>query len=86
MYLIVLQGPGSFPSHSTASRISEPNSTTRIPNYGVKYIIMKLKDEMKSFGLMGFIGLQRRFRAIDKDNTKSLSLFDFKKVKKRFSS
>ena len=43
---------------------------------------MKLKDEMKSFGLMGFIGLQRRFRAIDKDNTKSLSLFDFKKVKK----
>ena len=47
---------------------------------------MKLKDEMKSFGLMGFIGLQRRFRAIDKDNTKSLSLFDFKKVRIRFIS
>ena len=65
-----------------ASRISEPIATSKVPNYGVKYIIIKLKDEMKSFGLMGFIGLQRRFRAIDKDNTKSLSLFDFKKVKK----
>lgn len=41
---------------------------------------MKLKEEMKSFGLLGFIGLQRRFRSIDKDNTKSLSLADFKKV------
>jgi hypothetical protein len=46
----------------------------------VKYIILKLKEEIRSVGLLGFIGLQRRFRAIDRDNTKSLSLSDFKKV------
>jgi hypothetical protein len=46
----------------------------------VKYIILKLKEEIRSIGLLGFIGLQRRFRAIDRDNTKSLSLSDFKKV------
>jgi hypothetical protein len=52
----------------------------RTPDYGVKYIILKLKEEIRSIGLLGFIGLQRRFRAIDRDNTKSLSLSDFKKV------
>lgn len=75
-----MQGPGSFASRPTVPKIQNPPVTTRIPNYGVKYIIMKLKEEMKSFGLLGFIGLQRRFRSIDKDNTKSLSLADFKKV------
>lgn len=70
------QGPSFSPRPSRAP----PSSTQRVPDYGIKYIIVKLKGEVRSFGLLGFIGLQRRFRAIDRDNTKFLSLADFKKV------
>jgi hypothetical protein len=76
--LTLPQGPSI---HSQPHRESLPSSPQQTPNYGIKHMILKLKTDIRSLGMMGFIGLQRRFRAIDRDNTKSLSLFDFKKVR-----
>lgn len=39
---------------------------------------------MKSRGSGGFVGLQRRFRIMDDDGSKSLSLAEFKKALKEF--
>ena len=54
------------------------------PTPGLKMIIKKIKDEMKSRGSGGFVGLQRRFRIMDDDGSKSLSLVEFKKALKEF--
>jgi Ca2+-binding EF-hand superfamily protein len=46
---------------------------------GLQLIIQKLKTELKSRGIHGFIGLQRKFRIMDEDGNKSLDLGEFKK-------
>jgi Ca2+-binding EF-hand superfamily protein len=54
-------------------------------NPGLSYLINKLKQEMKQRGANGFIGLQRKFRIMDDDNSKSLSLAEFKKAMKEMN-
>ncbi|KAJ1410906.1 hypothetical protein B484DRAFT_336222, partial [Ochromonadaceae sp. CCMP2298] len=50
------------------------------PSPGLKLIIAKIKGEMKARGSGGFIGLQRRFRIMDDDGSKSLDVGEFKKA------
>ena len=52
------------------------------PSPGLKLIIAKIKSEMKLRGSGGFIGLQRRFRIMDDDGSKSLNMAEFKKAMK----
>ena len=47
---------------------------------GVYAIKANLQRELKSRGARGIIGLQRKFRIIDDDGSKSLSLGEFKKA------
>jgi Ca2+-binding EF-hand superfamily protein len=54
------------------------------PSPGLKLVIGKIKAEMKARGSGGFAGLQRRFRIMDDDNSKSLSMAEFKKALKEF--
>jgi hypothetical protein len=49
---------------------------------GVKMMIDKIKKVMKGRGSFGFVGLQRRFRIMDDDGSKSLSEAEFKKAMK----
>ena len=58
------------------------NTTLIPPGPGIKMLISKIKNEMKSRGSGGFIGLQRRFRIMDDDGSKSLSMAEFKKAMK----
>ena len=44
-----------------------------------------LREQLVSRGARGMVGLQRKFRIIDDDNTKSLSLSEFKKAMKECS-
>jgi hypothetical protein len=55
------------------------------PTPGLKLIIAKIKSEMKSRGSGGFIGLQRRFRIMDDDGSKSLDIGEFKKAMREFN-
>jgi hypothetical protein len=82
--LTLLPLPKGPSVHPQPHRECLPSSPQQTPNYGIKHMILKLKTDIRSLGMMGFIGLQRRFRAIDRDNTKSLSLSDFKKVRVAF--
>eukprot|EP01034_Spumella_vulgaris_P024624 gene24624-30992_t len=68
------------------NQISYEKKETRSaePSPGIKLIIAKIKAEMKSRGSGGFIGLQRRFKIMDDDGSKSLSLSEFKKALKEF--
>lgn len=54
------------------------------PHPGIQMMIDKIKKEMKSRGSGGFIGLQRRFKIMDDDGSKSLNLSEFKKALKEF--
>jgi Ca2+-binding EF-hand superfamily protein len=49
---------------------------------GVNFLISKLKAGLKKRGANGFLGLQRTFRIIDDDGSKSLSLGEFIKAMK----
>jgi len=42
-------------------------------------MVSKLKAELAARGARGFIGLQRKFRVMDDDGNKALSLAEFKK-------
>ena len=64
------------PLLSATSFVKKPKT----PDYGLQMIINRLKKEMKSRGASGFIGMQRKFRIIDDDDSKSLCLAEFKKA------
>jgi calcyphosin len=55
------------------------------PSHGISLIISKLKGELKSRGGGGFIALQRKFRIMDDDGSKSLNLAEFKKAMKEMN-
>ena len=62
---------------SVSSTVAPKKAST--PDYGLQMIINRLKKEMKSRGAHGFIGMQRKFRIMDDDNSKSLCMSEFKK-------
>lgn len=80
------QGTGKVPMKGRTGRpttSSGNKKTTNIePSAGIKMIINKIKAEMKKRGSSGFAGMQRRFRIMDDDGSKSLNLAEFKKAMK----
>eukprot|EP01036_Dinobryon_divergens_P032461 gene32461-42053_t len=56
-----------------------------VPNAGVIYIVQKLKREIGGRGSFGFIGLQRKFRIMDDDGSKAVSMVEFKKAMKEMN-
>ena len=50
------------------------------PHAGLTHLIDSMKKEIKARGSDGFLNLQRRFRIMDDDGSKSLSLLEFKKA------
>ena len=53
--------------------------STPAPDAGNAMLIKKIKAALASRGARGFIGLQRKFRIMDDDDSKSLNLGEFKK-------
>jgi Ca2+-binding EF-hand superfamily protein len=45
-------------------------------------VLDQLKEQLKSRGVRGFVGLQRKFKIIDDDNNGTLNLVEFKKAMK----
>ena len=50
------------------------------PHAGLQHLLENMKKEIKARGSDGFLGLQRRFRIMDDDGSKNLSLLEFKKA------
>ncbi len=55
-------------------------SISHAPHAGLKHLLESMKKEIKARGSDGFLGLQRRFRIMDDDGSKTLSLLEFKKA------
>lgn len=53
---------------------------------GVKLLIEKLKKLMKARGSFGFVGMQRVFRIMDDDGSKSLNQGEFRKAMKEIAA
>ena len=52
-------------------------------SYGMKHIISKLKGALKTFGALGYVTLERKFRALDQtDRSKLVTLSELKAVLK----
>lgn len=64
------------------STVNDATPVPTEPSAGLKLIIEKIKKEMAARGSGGFVGLQRRFRIMDDDGSKSLNLAEFKKAMK----
>jgi Ca2+-binding EF-hand superfamily protein len=65
----------------TGSRKSKASSQPIVdPSPGLKLIISRLKTVLKDRGGGGFASLQRAFRIMDDDGSKSLSMVEFKKA------
>jgi hypothetical protein len=47
---------------------------------GIQYILRKLKEQLISRGARGIVGLQRKFKIMDDDDSKSLSFEEFRKA------
>ena len=47
---------------------------------GPQYVVRKLKEQLASRGARGIIGLQRKFKIMDDDGSKSLDMNEFKKA------
>lgn len=72
------------PNRKNRSNTNDAVNRSAEPSAGLKLIIAKIKQEMKSRGSGGFVGLQRRFKIMDDDGSKSLSISEFKKALKEF--
>ena len=46
---------------------------------------VQLREQLISRGSRGFIGLQRKFRSMDEDGSKTLNLMEFKKALKEMA-
>lgn len=60
-------------SSSVGSVLVETDTTTQ-------QHLEQLRAQLKARGARGFVGLQRKFRIIDDDNSKSINLVEFKKA------
>ena len=67
---------------TTMARVSTSTNAREeeMPSPGVACIIQTLKRQLKARGAHGMIGLGRKFRIMDDDGSKSLSLMEFKKA------
>ena len=82
------KGKGEYNSHNKPlldEKRNQTNPSVEAINPGIKLLIDKIKNELKSRGANGFIGLQRKFRIMDDDGSKSLSLPEFRKAMKEMT-
>ena len=82
--------PGTVPSNLKVAQVrpkGKKDSSTFLhsANVGVRVLIDKFKAELSNRGAHGFIGLQRKFRIMDDDGSKSLSMAEFKKGMKEMN-
>ncbi|OQS00023.1 hypothetical protein THRCLA_21773 [Thraustotheca clavata] len=56
------------------------NKTECSMDRGMEFILSQLKAQVKSRGASGLLGLTRRFRIMDDDNSKGLSMVELKKA------
>ncbi|CAN0407894.1 unnamed protein product, partial [Ectocarpus fasciculatus] len=70
------------PSENSSHRSSAIQRPREVASYGIQSVIRQIKQEMRSRGSKGFIGMQRKFRIMDDDGSKSLSMGEFKKALK----
>jgi Ca2+-binding EF-hand superfamily protein len=84
---VARMGPRLDPNRLSASATSATSTTARlaVPPPGLQMMIKKLKAEMKARGAHGFIGLQRKFRIMDDDGSKTLDMGEFKKAMKEMN-
>jgi Ca2+-binding EF-hand superfamily protein len=83
----ILPGPGStFNAHAPKSAAKKDGAAvlSHAP-VGVRLAVDRLKVEIKSRGGTGFIALQRKFRILDDDGSKTLNLAEFKKGMKEMN-
>lgn len=75
---IATAGPNA-PSMSSPypPRTAFPTPVVAIPA-GVAHIVSKLKAKLRSYGVYGFVGLQRAIRSMDKSDKRRISMTDFK--------
>lgn len=59
-----------------------PGTASVVPDPGVSMIIASIKKELKERGSGGYAGMQRKFKSMDDDGSKTLSLAEFKKAMK----
>jgi hypothetical protein len=52
------------------------------PDAGLHPLVRRLKDRIVARGSSGIVGLQRKFRIMDDDGSKSLNMMEFKKAMK----
>ena len=60
-------------------RNATPSKPKKEAPAGTQLLVKKLKDALANRGARGFIGLQRKFRIMDDDGSKTLNLAEFKK-------
>lgn len=83
---IAAAGPNA-PSQSPAypPRTAFPTPVVAIPA-GVAHIVSKLKAKLRSYGVYGFVGLQRAIRSMDKADKRRISMVDFKVAMRKAES
>ncbi|GMH50882.1 hypothetical protein TrRE_jg5132 [Triparma retinervis] len=74
-------GPG-LPPPPPKQRSKREVGNSAVPSAGLNMIIAKMKSQMKKHGANGFIGLSRKFRIMDDDESGTLSLGEFNKAMK----
>lgn len=72
----------SAPLRSDTHLVSTVSGLLTDTDPGLQQNIDKLRDQLKSRGARGFVGLQRKFKIMDDDNSRSLNLVEFKKAMK----
>ena len=60
-------------------RTSATNKQMKSAPAGTQMLVKRLKDSLATRGARGYIGLQRKFRIMDDDGSKTLDLREFKK-------
>ena len=82
---------GVLPGTQASVKQALPKGKTRAPpqvgepHAGLQPIVAKLKNELATRGARGFVGLQRKFRIVDDDGSKSLTMAEFKKAMKEMN-
>ena len=72
--VVASQGPAA--PNADGTKVASAPATG---NAGVNFLITKMKTQLKAHGAHGFLGLQRKFRIMDDDGNKQISLAEFKK-------
>eukprot|EP00600_Ochromonadales_sp_CCMP1393_P004170 CAMPEP_0174994586 /NCGR_PEP_ID=MMETSP0004_2-20121128/23709_1 /TAXON_ID=420556 /ORGANISM="Ochromonas sp., Strain CCMP1393" /LENGTH=223 /DNA_ID=CAMNT_0016248821 /DNA_START=12 /DNA_END=679 /DNA_ORIENTATION=- len=77
--------PMAHPLHHTLGHTHHAPPPSQAIAPGIRMLVDRIKKEMVARGARGFIGLQRKFRIMDDDGSKTLCLSEFKKGMKEMN-